>query len=66
VRQPSRSLRHGISEEQADGHFAQWAEEDHYVPLIDELALIGEGGFPRPDCFWREGGLAVYGAFKDE
>jgi tRNA (cmo5U34)-methyltransferase len=57
--------RQGISEEQADGHFAQWAEEDHYIPLIDELALIGRGGFPRPDCFWRDGGLAVYGAFKD-
>jgi tRNA (cmo5U34)-methyltransferase len=61
----SHMARHGIGEKQADGHFAQWAEEDHYVPLIDELALIGGGGFPRPDCFWRDGGLAVYGAFKD-
>jgi tRNA (cmo5U34)-methyltransferase len=56
---------HGITEQEADGHFAQWAEEDTYVPLVEELGLIREAGFPRPDCFWRDGGLAVYGAFKD-
>jgi tRNA (cmo5U34)-methyltransferase len=56
---------HGITAEQADAHFAQWADEDHYVPLPDELALIAAGGFQRPECFWRDGGLAVYGAFKD-
>jgi tRNA (cmo5U34)-methyltransferase len=56
----------GITAEQADAHFAQWAEEDRYLPLPEELALIAEAGFPRPECFWREGGLAVYGAFKDD
>ena len=56
---------HGITEEDADAHFAQWAEEDRYVSLVDELELIREAGFPRPDCFWRDGGLAVYGAFVD-
>jgi tRNA (cmo5U34)-methyltransferase len=56
---------HGITEEEADRHFAQWAEEDRYVALVEELALIEAGGFPRPDCFWRDGGLAVYGGFKD-
>ena len=56
---------HGITEEEADAHFAQWAEEDRYVPLAEELELIGAGGFPRPDCFWRDGGLAVYGAFRE-
>jgi tRNA (cmo5U34)-methyltransferase len=55
----------GISAVEADAHFAQWAEEDHYVSLPDELALIAAAGFPRPECFWRDGGLAVYGAFKD-
>jgi tRNA (cmo5U34)-methyltransferase len=55
---------HGISAEEADGHFAQWAEEDFYVSLPDELALIGSAGFPRPECFWRDGGLTVYGGFK--
>jgi hypothetical protein len=57
---------HGISPAQADAHFAQWAEEDFYVSLPDELALIAAAGFPRPECFWRDGWIAVYGAFKDE
>ena len=47
--------RNGISAEEAAGHFAPWAEEDFYVPLPDELALIAAAGFPRPDCFWRDG-----------
>jgi tRNA (cmo5U34)-methyltransferase len=57
--------RNGISQAEADAHFAQWAQEDHYVSLPGELALIAGAGFQRPECFWRDGGLAVYGAFKD-
>ena len=57
--------RNGISAAEADAHLAQWAEEDFYVALPDELALIAGAGFPRPDCFWRDGLIAVYGAFKD-
>lgn len=55
----------GISAAEAQGHLAQWAEEDVYKTLPDELALIGEAGFPRPDVFWRDGLIAVYGAFRD-
>ena len=55
----------GISRVEAEAHLAQWAEEDFYVSLPDELALIANAGFPRPDCFWRDGLIAVYGAFKD-
>jgi len=57
---------HGISRAEAEAHLAQWAEEDFYVSLPDELALIADAGFPRPDVFWRDGFVAVYGAFKDE
>jgi tRNA (cmo5U34)-methyltransferase len=57
--------RNGISAAEADGHFAQWAEEDVYVSLPDELGLLAAAGFPRPDCFWRDGGLAVYGGFRE-
>ena len=57
--------RNGISAEEAEAHLAQWAEEDFYVSLPDELALIAGAGFSRPDCFWRDGLVAVYGAFKD-
>lgn len=56
--------RNGISATEADAHLAQWAKEDFYVSLPDELALIAGAGFPRPDCFWRDGEIAVYGAFK--
>jgi hypothetical protein len=31
--------RNGISAEEADAHLAQWAQEDFYVSLPDELAL---------------------------
>jgi hypothetical protein len=54
----------GISAPEAEGHLGQWAEEDFYVSLPDELALISDAGFPRPDVFWRDGLIAVYGAFK--
>ena len=50
---------------EAAAHLAQWAEEDFYVSLPDELNLIADAGFPHPDCFWREGLIAVYGAFKN-
>jgi tRNA (cmo5U34)-methyltransferase len=54
----------GISRAEAQTHLAQWAEEDFYVSLPDELGIIAAAGFPRPDCFWRNGLIAVYGAFK--
>ncbi len=57
--------RSGISRTEAEAHFAAWAQEDFYVSLPDELALIADAGFPHPECFWRDGGIAVYGAFKD-
>lgn len=56
--------RHGISAVDADAHFAQWAEEDVYMTLPDELALIADAGFPHPEIFWRDGLLSVYGGFK--
>jgi SAM-dependent methyltransferase len=56
--------RHGISRAEAQGHLGQWAEEDFYVSLPDELALIADAGFSQPDVFWRDGMIAVYGAFK--
>src|SRR5262245_50204570 len=57
--------RNGISHAEAVEHFAQWQEEDFYVSLPDELALMASAGFPRPECFWRDGLIAVYGGFGD-
>jgi len=55
----------GISSSEAQAHLAQWAQEDVYKALPSELALMREAGFPRPEVFWRDGLIAVYGAFKD-
>jgi tRNA (cmo5U34)-methyltransferase len=56
--------RNGISVTEAEAHFAAWQEEDFYVSLPDELGLLAAAGFRRPDVFWRDGFIAVYGAFK--
>jgi len=55
---------HGITEPEAFDHFASWAHEDYYPPLITELRLLAEAGFAEPECFWREAAAAVFGAVK--
>ena len=59
-------VRNGISASEAERHLGQWAEEDFYVPLPDELRLIADAGFPRPDVFWCDGEIAVDGALKGD
>ena len=54
---------HGISRAEADQLFTSWAKEDTYQPLHVEFALLAEAGFDRPECFWKHGPMAVYGAF---
>ncbi len=56
--------RHGITADEAAKLFAQWAGEDTYYPLRDELAMLREAGFAHPECFWKHGPIAVYGAFR--
>jgi len=56
---------HGISAAEAEAHFAQWAEEDRYQPLVAELAALAAAGFPRPECFWKRGPIGVFGGFRD-
>jgi tRNA (cmo5U34)-methyltransferase len=61
----SESMRpHGIDAAQAHAHFASWAHEDHYPPLITELRLLAEAGFTEPECFWREAAAVVFGAMR--
>jgi len=45
----SHMASHGISREQAFAHFAEWAEEDTYQPLEEELAALKATGF-RAEC----------------
>ena len=55
----------GITAAEAEAHFAQWAGEDHYQPLVAELEALAAAGFPSPDCFWKAGAICVYGGFRD-
>src|SRR5688572_2506802 len=53
----------GIPHEEAVELFAQWALEDRYYPLAVELQALAAAGFARPDCFWKQGAITVYGGF---
>jgi tRNA (cmo5U34)-methyltransferase len=44
---------HGISDAEARGHFASWADEDRYFPLEAEMRALREAGFDEVECFWR-------------
>ena len=50
---------HGIAEDEARGHFAAWADEDRYFPLVAELPALRNAGFAEVECFWRRGPSAI-------
>jgi len=54
----------GIGATEADALFAQWAKEDRFFPLVDELGLLAAAGFARPDAFWKRGAMTVFGGFR--
>jgi tRNA (cmo5U34)-methyltransferase len=58
-RMAERMGDHGISDAEARGHFAAWAEEDRYFPLDAELGALRAAGFDEVECFWRRGLSAV-------
>ena len=51
-------VRQGIARERAFQHFEEWAEEDAYFPLEEELAAVMAAGFDA-ECVWREVGMTV-------
>ncbi len=53
--------KHGVGVQEAFKHFAEWAAEDHYLPLVDELECLRQAGFLHPECFWRRGPITVFG-----
>ncbi|MFO0611609.1 MAG: class I SAM-dependent methyltransferase [Polyangiaceae bacterium] len=55
---------HGIEEAAARQHFADWAREERYVSIADELQALRAAGFARPECFWRKGPIAAYGGIR--
>jgi ubiquinone/menaquinone biosynthesis C-methylase UbiE len=56
--------KNGISDSEGRNHFTAWAKEDTYQHLFDELTILAEAGFLRPEVYWREGPFAVYGGMK--
>lgn len=63
-RMAERMRDHGISDAEARGHFASWAEEDRYFPLEAELGALRAAGFDEVECFWRRGLIAVICALR--
>ena len=63
-RMAERMEDHGISDSEARGHFASWAEEDRYFPLDAELGALRQAGFDEVECFWRRGLSAVICALR--
>lgn len=60
----ARMAEHGIGDAEARDHFAEWAAEDRYFPLDEELAALRHAGFAEVECFWRRGSSAICGALK--
>ena len=48
----------GIDEPRAREYFTQWAEEDTYFPLEEELEAARAAGFDA-ECVWQQGPVAV-------
>ncbi|MBM4187152.1 MAG: class I SAM-dependent methyltransferase [Gemmatimonadetes bacterium] len=53
----------GIPEQRAWEHFAEWAAEDRYFSLEEELAALRLAGLPA-ECAWRSGPATVIVAAK--
>ena len=51
-------LEQSYSPEDVRGFFRRWAREDHYVPLLDEVATLRRAGFA-VDVPWRKQAFAV-------
>ena len=51
-------MSRGIGEARALAHLEEWAEEDTYFPLDEELAAMRAAGFDA-ECIWREGPITV-------
>lgn len=48
----------GIGESEGYEHLEQWADEDTYFPLEDELEAVEAAGFVA-ECVWKQGPMAV-------
>ncbi len=53
-------IEHGDSEAQAFQRFAQWATEDTYYSVQEELEMLRKAGFEQLDVRWRFGPATVF------
>ena len=49
----SHLIASGIAESRAWEHFEEWAAEDFYFPLEEELSALEQAGLAS-ECLWRE------------
>ncbi len=52
----------GFTLDQGYQNLNDWAEEDTYFSVWEELTAMAAGGFAQPECLWRRGPIAVLGA----
>ena len=52
----------GLTLEQAYQNLANWAAEDTYFSVFEELNAMAKAGFEQPECFWRRGPITILGA----
>lgn len=52
----------GFTLQQGYQNLDDWAAEDTYFSVRDELRAMEQGGFEAPECFWRRGPIAILGA----
>jgi tRNA (cmo5U34)-methyltransferase len=57
-------VAHGDTREQAFARFEQWAQEDRYFGVDEELDLLREAGFGAAEVRWRLGPITVFVARK--
>ncbi len=49
----------GFSLEQAYRNLSDWAAEDTYFSVREEMSAMEQGGLEHPECFWRRGPIAI-------
>lgn len=52
----------GFTLEQGYRNLDDWAAEDTYFSVREELHAMTQAGFAEPECFWRRGPVTICGA----
>ncbi len=52
----------GFTLDQGYRNLDDWAAEDTYFSVREELLTMAQAGFAHAECFWRRGPVAVLGA----